>query len=245
MDGAADVARGDVIDAVADSPTDDVDATAMDSGSSADASLDANEDGDALDAGMGPECPPDDPIPPSEASTSTVSFVLTNTSSSDRWVLTQSTDCETFSIDGVVTSLAPWSGCGTTYPDERVLFQRLAPGASTSLVWDGRGLVLYTTYRSCGPSFAVCYGASNGAAQPLSPGQYAAEFLVSSGLQTGSGTPCIADGSSGDVSCTIASRGPGGSPQHGGQCTWSDTSLLRQSFTLPPSGTVTVNVGVP
>jgi hypothetical protein len=245
LDGVVDSAVGDAFDAIADSPTGDVDANAVDSGI-ADAAFDAFEGSDALDAGMGPECPPNDPAPTTVASTTTVSFVLTNTSSSDRWVLTQSTDCERFSIDGLVTALPPQSGCGTTsYPDEVVLFRTLAPGDSTTFDWDGRALVLYTTYQDCGPPFPACFATSNGAAQPVAASQYAAEFLVSSGLQTGSGTACTQAGPGGDVNCQLSSRGPGPFPQHGGQCTWSNASLLRQAFTLPASGTATVNVSIP
>jgi hypothetical protein len=197
---------------------------------------------DALADGDAPECPPDDPTPPVITSTSTIAFVLTNMSPSDRWLLTQSTDCETFSMQGVVTELPPNTCGGGMYPPERLYFQKLATGQSATLTWDARGLALYTTYERCSPNSPGCSSVSNGSPQPVNPGQWVAQFAVGSMAPTGSGTQCGGT-VSGDVICTVTVQN--GMPQRGGQCTWSNVSLIQATFTVPSSGNVTVNVAIP
>jgi hypothetical protein len=249
--GAADGARvaGDA-DEPEVAPNGGSDATSsLDSAADADTNADAGFEGNAdvglegsADAGSDTACPstaaPAD-VPP----TSTVDFVLTNTSNADRYVAVNGMLCNAYDVQGV--SWPDTFSCPCECPQPRTFasFNRIGPGMTWPLHWDGRGAVRYTTYVDCsaqGWPGAGCQATQGAAMQPVAPGSYVAEFVVLDALPTLRGGAC--QGLSDVFQCDM-----GGAPS--GLCDGKNngvaTSVVTQAFTLRASGQTTVQVAVP
>jgi hypothetical protein len=201
--------------------------------------------GDAMDApGDATQCTPGDPPAPVIASTAVITFQVSNSASADRFVLTQATECEAYSVEGETTLIPYQCGCQCgAVPPEQLYFTRLAPGASTTLPWDARALAMYYSYDNCRPEKPYCSSITHGSLQPVPAASYVVDFASAASVPSGNGTNCtVVNG--GDVSCIINAQ-----IQLGGQCNPNNIGLqittVSQSFAVPASGTVTVEVDVP
>jgi hypothetical protein len=217
------------------------DAGAGDDSGDAAAAQDATGDGDAW---IDVTCPPDPTPPPTSASRQTVSFNLTNTSSSTRYVAIRADSCAPFGVAGVTTHVPQTPQCVIAPLSELLILQPLAPNESTTLAWDARDQTSYVAHAPC-QSPPACLPYAKAAALPIDAGAYVATFIVASSLPTGSGHLCVQG--PGDIQCAVG--GNVGAPQDGGVCDPTNfgatVATVTQGFTLPASGDLDVNVAIP
>jgi hypothetical protein len=249
---AADTGSSD--GSVPDAPHDAlVDGVSSDAEGGSDGGVDGSdaESPDGADGGM-PDVAADAPfsdascptpvVVPSQPSTGTVSFVLTNASTTDRYVLQSGVLCDGFAITGVTRS-APWQcGCECPMPQVQMNFVHLAPGASAMLSWDGRDVTnYYDTYEDCSPfGSGGCATIQNPILDPVTAGPYQATFEVAQHLPSTSHCVATATG----FQCTLPS---GGAPAPGicdATSAGVATTLVPQSFAVPAAGDTTVNVSI-
>jgi hypothetical protein len=196
----------------------------------------------ATDATSSDAACPTPVIVPSQPSTGTVSFVLTNVSTSERYVLDYAPLCDLFAIAGVKRS-APWScGCECPMPQVQMSFTHLAPAASVTLTWDGRGVShYYDTYEDCSLFGSPgCATIQNAAMAPVTAGSYQVTFEVAQMPPTSS--QCVT--TSTGFQCTL----PAGVAPVPGICDATSAGVavtfVPQSFAVPTSGNTTVNVSI-
>jgi hypothetical protein len=167
-----------------------------------------------------------------------VTFYLTNTSGADRYVVTDGHLCDPYSISDVVVSGDYFQAneCGEgVNPQKSATLTHLAPGAHTSLTWDGRTAVQAQTYtKSCG---STCQPWEVAAFLPVSSGTYTASFAVTSAV------PARCNAAGDTVQCDDIGQGvfvmacdPGGG---------ASPATVSQTFDLPASGSTTVPVSIP
>jgi hypothetical protein len=131
-------------------------------------------------------------------------------------------------------------------PQVFMTFERVAPGASVTLTWDGRGAVAYYTYQDCslweggGPA---CASMANAALRPVVPGMYAASFGVASAPPSANSTLCRATPLGFQCALPASGQVPAGACD--GTTAGVPTTFVQQAFALPASGAVTVGVSIP
>jgi hypothetical protein len=203
-------------------------------GTSAEAkALDAAADGDS-------SCPSDPPPPPTEPSVGTVTFVVTNASTADRYVVTQGQLCDPFTIAGEQTSVPFSCMCECAVPQPSFTLTSVSAGQTITLTWDGRHLVPYTTHFDCGAYGypGVCSPIARGSPQPVPPGPLSVSIAYATQVTPDSASRCGA--TTGGFMCTSTSD-----PQCGMGGGDPSIQFVTQSFTLPASGGVTVQVSIP
>ncbi|MEZ4311648.1 MAG: hypothetical protein R3F14_26750 [Polyangiaceae bacterium] len=134
-------------------------------------------------SGGAAECTP----PPSEiASVQKVKVTLTNTASSDRFLVTDCHDCDVLLVEQKTEidytplplriSAADACGCECPNPGDPYAagFRRIAPGESFEAVWDARALSTCTASIDCGEGFTA--KVKSGALQPVDAGEYRVSF---------------------------------------------------------------------
>jgi hypothetical protein len=201
----------------------------------------------AVDAPFSDAACPTPVVVPSQPSTGTVSFVLTNASTADRYVVDFGQLCDAFAIAGAARS-APWScGCECPMPQVQMSFAHLAPGASVTLPWDGRAVsAYYDTYQDCslfGHGGPPCATIQNAAMSPVSVGSHQATFAVAQQPPSSSSSQCLT--TSTGFQCTLPSTGGAPAP---GICDATSAGVavtfVQQSFAVPATGNTTVNVSI-
>jgi hypothetical protein len=205
----------------------------------------------AIEAGgdSGQPCPSDPAPPPTVASVGAVTFVVTNASTADRYVVTQGQGCDAFVIGGEQLSLPFQCGCECAPPQPSFTMTTVAAGQSVKLTWDGRHLVTYTTHMTCCPNgspascnFPVtCATSTGGSAQPVPAGPLVVSIAYATQVPTNA-FPVSCTPTTGAFQCRVMS-GPGPSQQCGVGAPGG--GLAMQTFTLPASGGVTVPVSIP
>jgi hypothetical protein len=203
------------------------------------AQADAGGDGgNRFDASQ--SCPAPEPAPPASSSPGTVTFVLTNSASVDRFVVTKGQamwgpPCVPFGIDTFSLSSSFSCGCECPAPSSTFTLTRVKPGAAVTFPWDGTHVVSYiASYTECAPSF--CAGNAADVTQAAAPGEHTAKFIV-----TNDPPPPA------DYNCHDNNDGTYGCRGAGAQACTPDfpSSPLEQKFTLPASGNGTVAVAIP
>ena len=134
--------------------------------------------------------------------------------------------------------------CECTVPQPSFTLTAVSAGQTTTLTWDGRHLVPYTTHFDCGAYGypGLCSPIASGSPQPVSAGPltvsiaYAIQVTPDSASRFGATT--------GGFVCTPTS-GTGSSPQCGMGGGDPSIQFVTQNFTLPASGGVTVQVSIP
>jgi hypothetical protein len=226
-----------------------------DEGSAVDVGGNDSPGGDtgAIDAGGdgGQPCP-SDPAPPTLASAGTVTFVVTNSSAADRYVVTQGQGCDAFAIGGQSLSLPFQCGCECAVPQTGFTLTTVAAGQTVTLTWDGRHVVAYTTQVECGPSGTApppyvpprCAMVTGGSAQPVPAGPLAVSIAYATQVPT-SASLISCTSTSGGFQCRVMSSQ--GTNQQCGMGAYGLPMIqyAMQSFTLPASGGVTVPVSIP
>ncbi|HEY8079538.1 MAG TPA: hypothetical protein VIF62_35655 [Labilithrix sp.] len=128
----------------------------------------------------GAACPAPDPVPASSPSPGKARFVITNHTTTTRWVAHDSGACDAFAIDGVALHAAFVCGCEcASVADDVLTFVPLEPGASTTLEWNETRVVTYTsgwTPNLCPTD--ECMPTPAAVAQAVASGTYTATFLV-------------------------------------------------------------------
>jgi hypothetical protein len=179
------------------------------------------------------KCPPGEAAPPSTPSPGNASFVLTNTATTDRYVVTKGYDCDAFAIDMLLLSIPFSCGCECAPVVVTAMdLVALKPGESTTIAWDETKVVPYVGSNTC-PADEGCAPIQDGVKQAVPAGTYTASFLVTDKAPTGAivredGTLIV----SADLNTkeTPAGLCPGiGSP-------------LQKTFTIPPSFDTTVDI---
>jgi hypothetical protein len=188
-------------------------------------------------------CPADSPPIAAIPSVGNVTFMVTNTSHSDRYVVTQAFGCELFSIGGQTLSLPFSCPCECSAPQPTFDLQLVAAGSSVSVVWDGRGALSYTTYQSCAAfgAPARCGAVQNVSPQPVAAGMLTVTLdYVTMAPSTFGGTTCSASGQG--LRCS-------GTPAFVQQRCLAQGVLgvqaVSATFELPASGGVVVPVSIP
>lgn len=193
-------------------------------------------DGGALDTA---------PPPPKEmASKQKVTFVITNNSKEDRWLVDSGFFCTPYDISGVLLSLGFKCECECANPGSAHAqgYRRIAAGATYEVTWDARALRTYEVEIDCSargwpgmPPQKSTYGVL----QPVKDGAYTATFAMESSLPK----ECTASGDT--ASCSFGFMGgyPGSyPPPTAARC--SSTLTATATFTLASSGDVRVPVEV-
>ncbi|MEZ4298234.1 MAG: hypothetical protein R3B70_24995 [Polyangiaceae bacterium] len=188
-------------------------------------------------SGGAAECTP----PPSEiASVQKVKVTLTNTASSDRFLVTDCHDCDVLLVEQKTEidytplplriSAADACGCECPNPGDPYAagFRRIAPGESFEAVWDARALSTCTASIDCGEGFTA--KVKSGALQPVDAGEYRVSFGFVETLP-----PECEEDPSGVSTC-----GPPANPglDLGG-------GFYPVNVTLPATGDVTATLDVP
>lgn len=132
-----------------------------------------------------------EPVPPSDASLQTVTFVVTNQSDAIRYVGTAGMGCDAYAITGVeggaVGRLAQSVGftcpCECPAPQSPYVgkYATLGPGESTELVWDARSMQVHSRAVDCGemgwPGME-CQSEPAGVWSPVTAGFYQVSLVV-------------------------------------------------------------------
>ncbi|MFH1808037.1 MAG: hypothetical protein ABIJ09_04790, partial [Pseudomonadota bacterium] len=176
-------------------------APASDAGTAVDAG--PGDAGDDPDATKG--CPNADPVVQALASTSSVTFEVTNQGANTVYLVTSGWFCDAYAITTTSGSALPQQvgfNCGCECPNpgapEASGFVTLEPGQSHSVTWDARRLVTYNSPVDCAAQGwgDFCADAVAGARQPVAQGPYAARFGYVEAIPEG----CSDDGS-GQIFC--------------------------------------------
>jgi hypothetical protein len=217
--------------------------------------LDAySEGGFFFDAGSSGDsaCPPDPAPAPTVASTGTVTFEVTNTSTADRYIIAQGQSCDPFDISGQQLSVPPPCICECTLlSGASFTLTTVSAGKSTALSWDGRHVVPNTTYVDCSAygNPGVCATVAGGSAQPGAPGPLAVSIAYATQVTPGNASGCAA--TVGGFKCTgSAARTWAATPMSSTRCAAGalrglTLQIVTQTFTLPASGDTVVPVSIP
>jgi hypothetical protein len=207
--------------------------------------VDAGWETGALDLGT-PDtgCPPDPFHPSTTASVGTVTFVVTNTSGADRYVVTQGQSCDPLAIAGEAVSLPHTCICDCTNPAvPSFTLTPVSAGHSTAVTWDGRHLVPWMAYVSCsglGGLPPTCAFVPSGALQPIPASPQTVSIAYATQVTPGAASGCqvVAGGfvCSKATTDTQCGTGAGDAPA---------LQLVTQSFIVPASGDSTVQVSIP
>ena len=193
-------------------------------------------------------------IPEDIASRQTVTFRLTNASSSDRFIATKGSWCDPYSVaEGAGTPVPLTLGyqkkCDAVAKVDvirTIQFERVAAGASFPATWDARRLVLVGAVADCGDSGGdhdaddrINKEYLEGVHQPVSAGPYAVAFAFESTLPA----DCTLTG---DVA-TCPVSGPQETLPYEAllRCPMASGTAAMASFTLPASGDISVPIAVP
>jgi hypothetical protein len=247
-DASADVTLAADADADADA---DAGADAdSDAGTDADADADADAEAD-VDAVADADTDADTSCQmtrvPDQPSMATVNFVLTNTSSEDRYVVTSGQYCKAIQIGDFILSTQSWQEqCEGPMPYVTVTFTRVAAGASLTVPWDARQAVAYATNVDCSwTNGSPCQSTQMASLQPVSSGSYVATLGIATRPGGGSGS-CT--GSLDRLDCSTGQPGAWGGAflrACPADALGGTVASIAQPFTLPTAGTVTVPISIP
>ena len=193
-------------------------------------------------------------IPENIPSRQTVTFRLTNSSSSDRFIATKGSWCDPYSVaEGAGTPVPLTLGyqkkCDAVAKVDAIRtiqFQRVAASASFPVTWDARQLVLVGAVADCGDSGGdhdaddrINKEYLEGVHQPVRAGPYSVAFAFESTLPA----DCLL---SGDVA-TCPVSGPQQTLPYESllRCPMTSGTAAMADFTLPASGDISVPVAVP
>lgn len=219
-------------------------------GQRADAGSSAGSGGKSTSLDAGRDASVDVAPPPAEIpSKQTVTFNITNATTSDQYVVTDGWYCTPFGIDkvsdGGVASLFLQTGfpcpceCPAVGPPVPLTFRRIGPGESFSMTWDARDLVTYTEAYDCShdwPGEGVQHFLT-GVAVPVNVGTYRVTFGMESTLPTA----CSDAGPS--YRCDTQSGGGSPAPDDlAAICPTTKTATA--TFFVPAAGNVVVPVSI-
>jgi hypothetical protein len=181
------------------------------------------------------------PVPADMPSQTSIDFVLTNASSTDRYVITSGDGCDAPAIENVAT-LAPLAcKCECRTPRVYIAFTRIASGASLTLSWDARRAVPYDQSLDCSFFGRKCSSFSAAAFRPVDPGAFTAKFGVATTLPTINYLRHCT-GSVDAFQCDVVG---GTAPACDGSPIGLTTTIITQPFAVPASGSATIRVTLP
>jgi hypothetical protein len=224
-----------------------------DTGASSDAGAEASADtaDSASDAPFAPDTTSSCNPGPDTPSRQTVQIVVTNRAAADRYLVTEGTFCDPFSVSfsqqspmHLTLGFQCLCECPNPGPARPATLHRLAPGDSFTLSWDARSLVTCTETVDCSTEGLPGLGTASqvvGASQPVGAGPYSVSVAAVTAVPQG----CSGDGTT--FTCPMSySGGPGGPfnnpPAIQVECPADVTASA--SFELPASGDVSVPVAL-
>jgi hypothetical protein len=213
-------------------------------GASPDFSAEAGDESEV----SAPETSPDGPsVPEDVPSKQKVTFVITNQGTTDRFLVLDGQACTGFGVSRLsgttwvrvaLRLLADDESCGCDgYGCDDIrgptVYQRLAPGAQSSIVWDARELTLWQEELDC-PYVNRTWTLVRGVHRPVAPGQYRVDIPNSAAPER----DCWHSATDLDrYQCA-----PGGMIGPGVENTCGAEAQVTQEFTLPATGDITVGV---
>lgn len=175
-------------------------------------------------------------IPAEEASTQTVTFEVSNTSTSALYVLTEGAWCDAFDV-GVPRNLGFQCGCECPPPPTPFgrTYRRVEAGGAYAFTWDARSLATLAYDTPCGPvhlgDTAPLVG---GALHPVAPGSYSIDVAYETSIPAN----CNVNGD--ELFCDSFEPAQETPPPVAELC--PATQTVGVPFTLPATGDITVPV---